>query len=91
MKGSNEGAAREKEGKLGEALEGYRTAVALNGAHAGMRVNLGVALLRSGLWREGLEQFHMAQRLDPQNTQIATALKDAIAQAPRDTLPDWAR
>lgn len=91
LKVNNEGAAFEKEGRMAEAVDCYRRAVALNANHAGMRVNLGVALLRSGLWREGLEQLHAAQGLDPQNSQIATALKDAIAQAPRDALPDWAK
>ncbi len=88
---NNEGAALEKSGKLTEALDLYQQAVGLNGKHAGIRVNYGVALLRLGRWREGLEQLREARELDPGNTQIETALKDAISQAPASELPDWAR
>jgi tetratricopeptide (TPR) repeat protein len=88
---NNQGAELEKSGKLTEALDLYKEAVALNSKHAGIRVNYAVALLRLGQWREGLEQMHQAQELDPGNAQIETALKDAISQAPASELPGWAR
>ncbi len=88
---NNQAAELEKAGKLSEALDLYKQAVALNGKHAGMRTNYAVVLLRLGRWREGLEQLHTAQELDPDNVQIQTALKDAISQAPASELPDWAR
>jgi tetratricopeptide (TPR) repeat protein len=88
---NNEGAALEKSGNLPEALDLYKQAVAMNGKHAGLRVNYAVALLRLGQWREGLEQMRQAQELDPGNTQIETALTDAISQAPASELPEWAR
>jgi tetratricopeptide (TPR) repeat protein len=88
---NNQGAELEKAGKLTDALDLYRQAVALNGKHAGMRTNYAVALLRLGRWRQGLEELHTAQELDPDNQQIETALRDAISQAPVSELPDWAR
>jgi tetratricopeptide (TPR) repeat protein len=88
---NNQAAELEKAGKLADALELYKQAVALNGKHAGMRTNYAVALLRLGKWRQGLEELHTAQDLDPDNTGIETALRDAIQQAPVSELPDWAR
>ena len=88
---NNQAAELDKAGKLTDALDLYKQAVALNGKHAGMRTNYAIALLRVGRWRQGLEELHTAQELDPDNTQIETALRDAIAQAPASELPDWAR
>ncbi len=88
---NNRGAELEKAGKLKDALDLYKQAIALNGKHAGIRSNYAVALLRLGQWREGLEEMHKAQDLDPENKQIERALKDAILQAPASELPDWAR
>jgi len=88
---NNQGAELEKAGKLTDALDLYGQAVQLNGKHAGMRTNYAVALLRLGRWRQGLEELHTAQELDPDNQQIETALRDAISQAPLSELPDWAR
>lgn len=88
---NNEAAELEKAGKLTDALDLYKQAVALNGKHAGMRTNYAVALLRLGRWRQGLEELHTAQELDPDNMQIERALTDAISQAPASELPDWAR
>jgi len=88
---NNQAAELETAGKLTDALDLYKQAVALNGKHAGMRTNYAIALLRVGRWRQGLEELHTAQELDPDNTQIETALRDAIAQAPASELPDWAR
>ncbi len=88
---NNQGAELEKAGKLTDALELYKQAVALNGKHAGIRSNYAVALLRSGQWRNGLEEMKQAQDLDPENKAIETALNDAILQAPPSELPEWAR
>ena len=88
---NNEGAQLEKSGNLPEAVDRYKRALELNPDHNGIRVNYAVALLRSGRWREGLEQMHLAGRRDPNNQQIQTALKDALAQAPPDALPGWAK
>jgi len=88
---NNQGAELEKAGKLKDALDLYRQAVALNGKHAGIRSNYAVALLRLGQWRQGLDEMQRAQDLDPDNKQIERALKDAILQAPASELPDWAR
>lgn len=90
LKFNNQGAELEKGGKLAEAVECYRRAVELNSSHAGMRVNYGVALLRTGAWREGLEQLGAARHLDPNDNKIQLALRDAIAQAPAAALPSWA-
>ena len=88
---NNEGAGLEKGGDLSAALDKYRQAVALAPQHAGIRMNYAVALLRTGQWTEGLNQIHEALHIDPGNTQIQAALKDALKQAPPATIPDWAR
>lgn len=79
---NNEGAVLEKAGKLQDALEKYRAAVALDPGHTGIRVNHGVLLLRLGRWAEGLTELREALRRDPNNTQAKAALADALEQAP---------
>ena len=86
---NNEGARLEKAGELRAAVEQYRQALALNPTHVGMRVNYAVALLRLGQWTDGLNQLHEALRRDPTNATIQAALKDALAQAPREAIPNW--
>jgi tetratricopeptide (TPR) repeat protein len=88
---NNQGAELEKNGRLAEALELYRQAAELNPEHAGIRVNYAVALLRLGRWTEGLTELHQALERDPSNAQIQLAWKDALAQAPRDAVPAWAK
>ena len=79
---NNEGAELEKAGNLSAAVAKYREAVRLDPSHPGFRVNLAVALLRTGHWKEGLAELREAQRRDPANPQIEAALKDALRQAP---------
>jgi tetratricopeptide (TPR) repeat protein len=87
---NNEGAALEKAGDLRAALDKYRQALQLYPQHVGIRVNYAVALLRLGQWSEGLTELHEALNRDPGNARIKAALDDALAQAPRNLLPDWA-
>jgi tetratricopeptide (TPR) repeat protein len=86
---NNEGAELEKAGNYRGALEKYRDAVRLNPDHIGIRVNYGVALLRTGQWTEGLNQGHEAVLKEPDNTKFQAILKDALAQAPSNLVPDW--
>jgi tetratricopeptide (TPR) repeat protein len=86
---NNEGAELQKSGDLRGAMEKYREALRLAPEHVGIRVNYAVALLRLGQWTEGLTQLHDALARDPNNAQIAAALKDAMAQAPPGTVPNW--
>lgn len=86
---NNEGASLEKAGNLRDALQKYREAVQLNPEHVGIRVNYAIALLRLGQWTDGLNELHEALRRDPGNTTIKAALNDALAQAPRDSVPQW--
>jgi tetratricopeptide (TPR) repeat protein len=79
---NNEGAALEKTGNLIGAAEKYRGALTLDPEHVGIRVNLGVALLRLGRWKEGLAELREASRRDPDNAQVKRALDDALDQAP---------
>ena len=81
---NNQGAALEKAGDLSAALEKYRAARALDPNHPGIRMNLGVALLRKGEWKEGLAELHEAVRRDPDNMQFKSALEDALRQAPKN-------
>lgn len=77
---NNQGAALEKTGDLKGASEKYRAALQLNPEHVGIRVNLGVALLRLGRWDEGMAELRDAARRDPANAAAQTALKDAARQ-----------
>ncbi len=86
---NNEGAALEKSGDLRGALAKYREASRLDPDHNGIRVNYAVALLRLGEWTEGLNQLHAALERDPNNAQLKSALKDALAQAPPALVPKW--
>jgi tetratricopeptide (TPR) repeat protein len=86
---NNEGAGLEKSGDLRGAAEKYREALLFNPEHVGIRVNYAIALLRLGVWTEGLNELHEALRRDPQNTKIRAALKDALAQAPPGSAPNW--
>jgi tetratricopeptide (TPR) repeat protein len=87
---NNEGAALQKTGDLRAALDKYREAVGLYPEHVGIRVNYAIALLRLGQWTEGLNELHEALNRDPGNANTKAVLDDALAQAPRNLLPDWA-
>ncbi len=89
VKLNNKGAALEKEGNLADAAQQYKEALALDPEHNGIRVNYAIALLRQGLWTEGLNQLHEASQREPDNLKIKTALNDALAQAPPGTVPTW--
>jgi len=79
---NNEGAALEKAGALREAVGKYRQASELDPEHNGIRVNLAVALLRLGEWKEGLVLLRDAARREPGNAVLKKALDEALAQAP---------
>jgi tetratricopeptide (TPR) repeat protein len=79
---NNEGATLEKQGDLPGALEKYRKGSTLDPNHIGIRVNFGVALLRTGQWSEGLSELREALRREPANAKVKAALDDALEQAP---------
>jgi len=78
---NNRGAELEKKGDLRGALEKYGAALELQPEHVGIRINLGVALLKLGQWNEGIAQLREALRRDPGNMDLKQALEDALAQA----------
>jgi protein O-GlcNAc transferase len=78
---NNRGAELEKAGDVRGALEKYRAALELLPDHVGIRVNLAVALLKSGQWEEGISQMREALRREPGDVKIQKALEDALAQA----------
>jgi tetratricopeptide (TPR) repeat protein len=88
---NNEGARLQKTGDLRGALKKYQAAVELAPENVPMRVNYAIALLRLGQWTEGLNELHDALLRDPANGKIQEALKEALAQAPAGTVPDWNR
>lgn len=91
LKLNNQGADLERAGNLPAAVEKYRQALDLQPDHNGIRVNFATALLRLGRWSEGLTELHEASQREPDNRDIQIALKDALSQAPRALLPDWAK
>lgn len=91
VKLNNDGANLEKSGDLRGALEKYREAARLDPQHAGILTNYGLVLLRLGQWKEGLEELHTARLRDPKNERLKAVLQDALAQAPKDAIPQWGR
>jgi len=79
---NNQGTELQKAGNLRGALEKYRAALGLYPEHVGIRVNYAVALLRLGLWSEGISELREAVRRKPDNPVLKQALADALAQAP---------
>jgi tetratricopeptide (TPR) repeat protein len=88
---NNEGAILQKSGDMEAALAKYAEAAKLYPAHPGIRVNHAVALLRLGRWTEGLSELNDALQLNPDDTKVRAALKDALSQAPPDTIPPGLR
>lgn len=86
---NDEGVQLQRAGDLRGAVEKYSEAVRLSPGTVAMRVNYAVAMLRLGQWKEGLNELHESLLLDPTNDKIRAALKDALAQAPPGTVPDW--
>jgi protein O-GlcNAc transferase len=79
---NNQGADLQNAGDLAGALDKYRAAHARLPDHVGIRVNLAIALLRLGQWKEGLEELRAAVARDPDNALWKAALDDALSQAP---------
>ena len=79
---NNQGVELEKNGDITGALKDYRAALELMPNHVGMRVNLAIAMLRLGQWKEGLGELREAIRREPGNAVFQAALDDALSQAP---------
>jgi tetratricopeptide (TPR) repeat protein len=88
---NNEGARLQSSGDLPGALRKFQAAVELAPKNVPMRVNCAIALLRLGKWTDGLNELHAALLMDPSNSKIQQTLKEALAQAPTGTVPDWNR
>jgi tetratricopeptide (TPR) repeat protein len=89
IKLNNEGARLERSRDLRRAMESYRAAVKLSPHSVPMRVNYAAALLRLGEWTMGLDELHNSLLMDPTNSKIKVALRDALAQAPAAMIPRW--
>ncbi len=86
---NNEGARLQSAGDLRGALEKYSAAAKLSPKDVPIRVNYAVAMLRLGHWTDGLNELHESLLMDPNNDKIRAALRDALAQAPAGTVPQW--
>jgi tetratricopeptide (TPR) repeat protein len=84
---NNEGAVLQKSGDMEGALAKYAAAAKLYPGHPGIRVNHAVALLRLGRWTEGLTELNDALQLNPDDSKVRAALKDALSQAPPEKIP----
>ncbi len=89
VKLNNEGARLQSAGDLRGALEKYSEAARLAPKDVPIRVNYAVAMLRLGKWTDGLNELHESLLLDPNNGKIRAALRDALAQAPAGSVPQW--
>jgi tetratricopeptide (TPR) repeat protein len=79
---NSDGVALEKAGDLRGAVEKYRAALDLDPSHVEVRVNLAVALLKLGQWKQGLTELREAMRQAPHDPVLKAAWDDAIRQAP---------
>jgi tetratricopeptide (TPR) repeat protein len=68
------------------AIDAYQAALRLEGAHPGVRSNLGAAYVRLGKYDEAIEQYQEALRADPTNATFRFNLGLAYYKAAR--LPD---
>ena len=89
VKLNNEGAQLQSAGDLHGALEKYAAASRLEPKNVPIRVNYAVAMLRLGNWTDGLNELRESLLLDPHNSKIRSALRDALSQAPPGTAPEW--
>jgi protein O-GlcNAc transferase len=80
---NNQGVALEKAGRLADAMEKYRAALALCPDHVGFRVNFSAALLHLGKREEGIAELREVLRRDPGNSAAKAALERALAAAPK--------
>jgi tetratricopeptide (TPR) repeat protein len=84
---NSEGVKLERAGDLRGALDKYRQGIQLDPDHVGIRVNLAIALLRLGEWKEGLSQLAEAMRRRPGDPVLKAAWDDALRQAPPGSWP----
>jgi tetratricopeptide (TPR) repeat protein len=70
-------------GRVAEAVEEYRKALALRDDPA-IRLNLGLALYKSGRAGDAIPEFQRVLEADPQHRQAALLLADCLLQTGRD-------
>jgi tetratricopeptide (TPR) repeat protein len=75
---NNEGVSLEKEGRLAEALEKYRAAVALEPRELTFRRNLAFALCRLERWPEAVAELREVLRIRPGDVEATRALYIAL-------------
>jgi Flp pilus assembly protein TadD len=84
---NNEGAKLDKAGDLIGAVDKYRQGLQLDPDDVGIRIDLAVALLRLGQWKEGLAQMAEAMKRRPGDPILKAAWDDALRQAPPGSWP----
>ena len=84
---NDEGAKLEHAGDMKGALNKYRQGIQLDPDHVGIRVNLAIALLRLGDWKEGLSELAEAMHRRPGDPVLKAAWDDALRQAPPGSWP----
>jgi Flp pilus assembly protein TadD len=87
MRLNDEAAQLEKAGDPKAALDKYRQALQLDPEDVTIRVNLAIALLRLGQWKDGLSQLAESMRRRPGDPTIKAAWDDALRQAPPGSWP----
>jgi len=84
---NEEGENLEKAGDLTSALDKYRRGIQLDPENVGIRVDLARALLRLGLWKEGLSQLAESMQRRPGDPVLKAAWDDALRRAPPGSWP----
>jgi tetratricopeptide (TPR) repeat protein len=78
---NNAGIELEAAGRLGDAVERYRSALELDPLNSVFRRNLALALCRMGEWSECARELEEVLRLDPNDEQASRALYIALEKA----------
>jgi hypothetical protein len=82
---NNEGVTLQADGKLDDAEQAFRSAIALDPALAQAHANLGYLLERRGRLDDALSALEQAQRFDPNDVVLRRKLRGLLAQK----APPW--
>lgn len=81
---ANLGATLARTGRLDEAIEQYRAALAKAGSNSALRLNLALAYYKKNDWFGAVAQLKMLHDADPTNVRVATLLGGCYARLGQD-------
>jgi Flp pilus assembly protein TadD len=81
---ANLGAALARQGRLDEAIEQYRAALARAGTNSGLRLNLALAYYKKNAFKEAIKELEVLHSAEPADTRVTTLLADCYARRGQD-------